>query len=110
MPAIQFDRDSMAQWYAKEHFKTDPGVQAIFYLPTNAGDREIRFVEINTLIGDRNDDFLEPVKFGIDTGMETEHKLCVLDVTLEQWERIQRHVLSLPSNWSIERAQQIPNE
>jgi hypothetical protein len=53
-------------------------------LPTNSGDREIRFVEINNLIGDRKDDILEPIDFGIDIGTETEHKLFVSDVTPEQ--------------------------
>ncbi len=110
MPATQFNRDSMARWYAKEHLKTDPGIAAVYYLPTNSGDREIRFVEINNLIGDRNDDILEPIDFGIDMGMETEHKLFVLDVTPEQWGRIQSQKLSLPGNWSLKDATQFKNE
>ena len=47
MAAIQFDRDIMARWYATEHLKTDPGIVSVYYLPTNAGEREIRFVEVN---------------------------------------------------------------
>jgi len=104
MPAVQFDRDSMARWYAQEHLKTDPGIVAVYYRPTNAGDREIRLVEVNNLIGDRNDNALEPIDFGVDTGMETAHKLFVLDVTPQQWERIRRHKLSLPRNWSLASA------
>jgi hypothetical protein len=110
MPAIQFDRASMARWYAKEHLKTDPGIAAVYYLPTNSGDRDIRFVEINNLLGDRNDDILEPIDFGIDTGMETEHKLYVLDVTPEQWDRIQSQKLGLPGNWSLKDAKHFKNE
>lgn len=94
----------MAQWYATEHLKTDPGIVAVYYLPKHAGDREIRFVEINNLIGDRNDDVLEPIDFGVDTGMDTAHQLFVLDVAPEQWGRIRTHQLSLPSNWSLEGA------
>lgn len=56
MPARQFDRDGMARWYAKEHLKTDPGIASVYFLPANAGEREIRLIEINQLIGDRNDD------------------------------------------------------
>ena len=103
MPAIQFDRSSMARWYAKEHLKTDPGIAAVYY-------RDIRFVEINNLLGDRNDDILEPIDFGIDTGMETEHKLYVLDVTPEQWDRIQSQKLGLPGNWSLKDAKHFKNE
>jgi hypothetical protein len=110
MPATQFDRDSLARWYAKEHLKTDPGIVAVYYLPTNAGDREIRFVEVNNLLGDRNDDILEPIDFGVDTGMETAHKLFVLDVTPEQWDRIRTQELSLPGNWSLEYEVHYVNE
>ena len=110
MSATQFDRNSMAQWYATEHLKTDPGIVAVYFLPKNASDREIRFVEINNLIGDRNDDILEPINFGIDTGTETEHKLYVLDVTPEQWDRIRSNSLGLPGDWSIEDAMHFNNE
>jgi hypothetical protein len=104
MPATQFDRDSMAIWYAREHLKTDPGIVSVHYLPKNAGEREIRFVEVNRLIGDRNDDVLQPIDFGVDTGTENAHKLFVLDVTPEQWERVRAHKLSLPGNWSLDGA------
>lgn len=110
MPATQFDRDAMAHWYATEHLNTDPGIVAVYYLPKNAGDREIRFVEVNRLIGDRNDEVLEPIDFGVDTGMESAHKLLVLDVTPEQWDRISRQELRLPGNWSLENAVLIENE
>jgi len=104
MPATQFDRDSMAHWYAKQHLKTDPGIVAVYYLPKNAGEREIRFIEINSLVGAGSDDALEPIDFGVDTGMETAHKLLVLDVTPDQWDRIRTSKLRLPSNWSLDDA------
>ena len=110
MPATQFDRDSMARWYAREHLKTDPGIVAVYFLPKNADDREIRFVEINKLIGDRNDDVLEPIDFGVDTGMDSAHKLFVLDVTPEQWDRIRTQQVGLPGNWSLEDAVHYENE
>lgn len=100
----------MARWYAKEHLKTDPGVVSVYYLPRNAGDREIRFVEVNNLIGDRTDDILEPIDFGVDNGMDTAHKLFVLDVTPEQWDRIKAQELALPANWSLEDAVLYGNE
>ena len=53
MAATQFDRGSIAGWYAKEHVKTDPGVVVVYYLPTHADKREIRLIEVNNLIGDR---------------------------------------------------------
>ena len=55
----------MARWYAKQHLKTDPRIRSVYYLPANAPDREIRFVEINELVADRRDDTLEPIDFGV---------------------------------------------
>ncbi len=103
----QFNRDSMARWYAKEHLKTDPGIESVYYLPENASEREIRFIEINKLMYDRTDDTLEPIDFGIDYGKETAHKLLVLDVTPAQWEKIQAQEISLPATWSLDHAEQI---
>jgi hypothetical protein len=94
----------MARWYAQQHLETDPGIVSVYYLPTNSGEREIRFVEVNRLMGDRNDNALEPIHFGIDRGMDSAHKLVILDVTPEQWERIRKKKLSLPANWSLRRA------
>jgi hypothetical protein len=104
MPATQFDRDSIARWYAQQHRNTDPAIRSVYFLPTNAPDREIRFVEVNELIAERNDDTLEPVDFGVDTGTDSEHKLLVLDVTPGQWERIKQSSLALPAGWSLDAA------
>jgi hypothetical protein len=92
----------MASWYAQEHLKTDPGILSVHYLPKNAGEREIRLVEVNKLIGDRNDDLLEPIDFGVDRGSDNAHRLFILDVTPEQWDRINTHDLALPRTWSVE--------
>lgn len=94
----------MARWYAKEHLKTDPGVVAVYYLPKNAGDREIRFIEVNELISDRTDDAVVPIDFGVDMGTDDAHRLFVVDVTPKQWKRIKSKKLRLPKDWSIEGA------
>jgi hypothetical protein len=104
MATTQFDRDSMARWYAKQHLKTDPGIDVIYYLPHNAPEREIRFLEVNKLMGSRNDDSLQPIDFGVDMGTENEHTLFVLDVTPEQFNNIQSRSLKLPGDWSLDSA------
>jgi hypothetical protein len=108
MSTMQFDRDEMAGWYAQEHLKTDPGIVAVHYLPKEAGPREIRLVEVNRLMGSRTDASLEPIDFGVDMGKETKHLLVVLDVTPDQWERIERGDLGLPGSWSLEDAVHFP--
>ena len=104
MPATEFDRDVQARWYARQHLNTDPGVCSIYYLPKHAPDREIRLVEVNHLIAERTDESLEPLNFGVDRGMESAHKLFVLDVTPPQWDRIVGGSLALPDGWSREDA------
>jgi hypothetical protein len=101
MSILQFDRDTMARWYADRHLKTDPGIVEVHYLPTNAPDREIRLVEVNNLIASRLENPIEPIDFGVDMGSATSHTLLVADVTPEQWNRIQHGDLALPDEWSL---------
>lgn len=96
-----FDRDRMAQWYAALHMKTDPGVRAVYYLPTGAPEREIRLLEVNDLIAEMKEADLEPFDFGVDTGSADAHALHVLDVTPVQWDRIHGGKLALPAGWSL---------
>ena len=95
-----FDRDSLARWYAQRHLDTDTGVERIYYLPTNAPPREIRFLEVNRMISETMP--LEPIDFGVDIGSANAHTLYVLDVTPSQWEAIQRGELSLPDGWVLD--------
>ena len=104
MSTVDFDRDSQAKWYARQHLKTDPGIRSIYYLPTNSSQREIRLLEINELIAERLENTLEPIDFGVDADMDTQHKLFVLDVTPAQWEKIQQGALELPQGWSLKDA------
>ncbi len=104
MHETRFDRDSMAHWYAARHLKTDPAIRAIYYLPTGAPEREIRFMEVNDQIADRQGVPLEPIDFGVDISGADRHTLMVLDVTPRQWEKISRGELELPSGWSIDGA------
>jgi hypothetical protein len=99
--ATKYNRDALARWHAKQHIKTDPGVRTIYYLPKDAPEREIRLLEVNELIAEMNDAALRPIDFGVDTGMETEHRLLVLDVTPRQWARIRRSAFALPQGWSL---------
>jgi hypothetical protein len=102
MSVVQFDRDAMARWYADRHLRTDPGILESHYLPANAPDREIRLVEVNSLIGSRTENPIEPIDFGVDTGAPSKHTLLVADVTPEQWKRIEQGQLALPDGWSLE--------
>ena len=105
MSAATFNRDSIAETYAKRHKETDPAIRAIHYLPTGAPPNEIRFVEVNgSITGTASP---EPIDFGVDGGTDNQHKLIVLDVTPEQWEAIREGTLPLPPGWTLEGSQEI---
>ncbi len=93
-----FYRDQQARWYANRHFDFDDGVTRIFYLPTNAPESEIRFLEVNQLIPETPP---EPIDFGIDRYGTNPHTLVVFDVTPSQWDAIQKGEIALPSGWSL---------
>lgn len=104
MPAT-FNRDAMAALYANRHKETDPAINAIFYLPTDAPPNEIRLVEVNEAITGTASP--EPIDFGVDAGSDNEHKLIVFDVTPEQWEEVQAGTLELPRGWALEGSQEV---
>jgi hypothetical protein len=108
MPESRFNRDEMARRYATRHLKTDTGIRSIYYLKQHAPEREIRLVEINELIADRDKDPLEPIDFGVDVGDEAAHSLLILDVTPSQWEKIRTNELRLPPGWSLDEAEHFP--
>ncbi len=98
------DRDSMARWYADRHLATDPGIKQIYYLKANAPDREIRFLEVNDLIAVRDADPIEPMDFAVDVDGATPYALMVVDVTPDQWAKIERKEIPLPQGWSLDSA------
>lgn len=104
MPAEVLDTSDLASWYARQHLRTDPGIVAVRYLPANSPEREIRLIEINEMIVERERDPLEPIDFGVDVGEASSHKLMVLDVTPAQWEKIRSAELDLPEGWSLDGA------
>ena len=57
-------RDQLAEFYARRHLEIDAGVETILYLPTNAPPREIRLLEVNTMISETTPP--EPIDFGVD--------------------------------------------
>lgn len=101
MADIRFDRDVMSKHYAIRHMKTDPGIRAIYYLPTGAHDREIRLVEVNDDIVPRETERFEAIDFGVDIKSDNSHRLLIVDMTPSQWEKVEANELQLPEGWSL---------
>ena len=75
MPENHFNRDEAARWYANRHLKTDPGIREVYYLPRGSPEREIRLLEVNDLMADRQEDPLEAIDFGVDIDGTNAHTL-----------------------------------
>ncbi len=102
MPATEplpFYRDSWARHYARGHYSIDDAIEAIYYLPGNSPEREIRFIEVNHAIAEMIHP--EPIDFVIDSGGTYPHTLVVLDITPSQWEEVKNGARLLPSGWSL---------
>ena len=100
-----FDRDLMADWYARRHANIDEGVETILHLLKGAPPREIRLLEVNTLIAEMNP--LEAIDFGVDMRNDSAHTLVVLDITPDQWQAVQAGSLPLPEGWTLDGMQEL---
>lgn len=103
-----FPAETWAARYAKSHYKTDPGITAVYFLPVKTGEREVRLVEVNRLLAERAADTLEPYVFGVDVDGPDEHQVLILDVTPNQWQQLKSKKLPLPAGWSLEGKKKIP--
>ena len=93
-----FDREALAQNYANLHFDVDEGVREIHFLPQGAPPREIRLLEVNSLVAEIQNP--EPIDFGVDMGPDR-HVLVVLDITPHQWDLLQKGLQPMPAGWSL---------
>ena len=92
-------RDQVAEWLAKQHFAADPGITDVWYLP-DSPEQEIRLIEVNALLTGLSDEDIIPVDFGFDVeGLN--YTLLVVDVTPDQWQRLQAGALPLPEHWTL---------
>ncbi len=94
----------MAAWYANQHFKTDTGVETIYYLPKNSDESEIRFLEVNSMGGETSITRLSPIDYGVDFGIEHQHRLLVVNVTPNQLSLVLNKATRLPEGWSLDDA------
>lgn len=92
-------RDQVAEWLAIQHYAADPGITDVWYL-RDSPKQEIRLIEVNTLLTGLSDEDIIPVDFGFDVeGLN--YTLLVVDVTPDQWKRLQAGALPLPEHWTL---------
>ena len=105
-PQPGISRDLFARWLARRHLLTDPGISRVVYLPANAPDKEVRLLEVNTLVsvpaGARQ--FVEPLEFTPDLpGIR--YTVLVADLTPAQWKVARKNPERiLPEGWTLDGA------
>jgi len=99
-PHAAISRDDFATWMAQRHLASDPDIREVIYLPFNAPQNVVRFLEINVLLNISDEGKIEPVDFSPDIN-QLNFQVLVADITPTQWERIEAKQLSLPSGWDL---------
>lgn len=101
---VPFDRQAWARHYALNHMDVDPGTMQVYFLPDQAPEREIRLVEINDSMVEREAASREALDFGVDVDADSPARLIVVDLTPGQWTRVTSGELPLPDGWSLDGA------
>ena len=97
----EFDREALAEWYARRHLNVDPTIREVIYLPGGAPANEIRLIEVNALSTVPDESSVEALDFGVDADLPGAHRLFVADVTPAQWDRVRAGALALPNGWEL---------
>lgn len=90
---------AFAEWIARRHLASDPGIREVVYLP-HAPDKEIRLVEVNALLFATQMGEVEPLNFSPDIP-GVDYRVLAADITPQQWEDIQKGKPLLPHGWEL---------
>ena len=105
-PTPGMTKRDFAVWMAHQHYAIDHGITMIVYLPTGAGQLEVRLLEVNELANLPDDGPIEAFDFMPDiAGLN--YSLGVADVTPAQYDAISENRLALPQGWNLAGAEEI---
>ena len=100
MGGITEERAAFATWLAGQHLRFDSRLTQVIYLPNAAPDDEVRLLEVNTgLYPEPGKPIVSVVTTPAVTGLP--FRVCIADITPEEWERVQSDPGLLPSGWSL---------
>ena len=101
--ADQDRRDEAARKLAEAHFEIEEGISQIFRIRQSAGvatlpSEPIRLLEVNANTVPSG---IMPIGFGPALSIGVPYSSVILEVTPEEFDRINAHELSLPPGWEI---------
>ena len=101
-PPLNPTRDQFAEWLARRHLASDPGLTRVIDLPGGAPDGEIRLLEVNGLLTEAGAEPIEPLDFSPDSD-ELPFRVFVAEISPDEWDQIRGGGWAiLPSGWSLE--------
>ena len=103
-PEPDWTREKLAEWIARRHLASDPGIREIIYLPAKAPRGEIRLLEVNVLLETPEGEQVEPLDFSPGIA-DLNFRVLAADITPEQWRAIRENKLSLPAGWDPKNCQ-----
>jgi hypothetical protein len=95
------EKAAFAEWLARQHLRFDSRLTQAVYLPTGAAEDEVRLLEVNTGLFPEQGNPITPVE-ATPVVTDLPFRVCVADVTPEEWQQIQANPALLPAGWSLE--------
>ncbi len=98
-------KDAVAKRLAEAHYAIEPGIELIIHMLASP-DREsdpgepIKLLEVNR---DTTADGVRPLFFGPHPASGVFYPSVIVEVTLEEFEKIQHDPASLPNGWQLGR-------
>jgi hypothetical protein len=94
------ERAAFAEWLGRQHLNFDNRLMQIIYLPTGAPEDEVRLLEVNTGLYPDPGTPLVPVEM-TPAVIDLPFRILVLDVTPDEWKKIQSDPNLLPTGWNL---------
>lgn len=96
------DKDEFAAELAQAHFTVEPDIVAIYRVVAQEREQRpsepVKLLEVNAKTPPAG---IRPVHFGPDPAAGIHHGLVVIEITPEEYARLERGELSLPEGWSV---------
>jgi hypothetical protein len=101
------DKDAAAEALITVHFEVEPGLRSVYRILSEREaepDEPIKLLEVNenTIETGR----VEP--FGFAATSDSSYACVIAEVSPDELEQLQRKLIPMPSNWSLERSKLYP--
>jgi hypothetical protein len=97
-------RAAFAEWLARQHLEFDSRLTEVVYLPAGSPEDQVRLLEVNTGLYPDPANPIVPIET-TPAVTDLPFRVWVIDVTPDEWKRIQLNPSILPDGWSLEGRQ-----